>query len=272
MTKSRNGCCFSGEFFTANGAFNYCVIRACVFAIGSNVIFNSCFAFGMTESIHCCCYSGELSATNRTVNYCLVRACVFAIGSNVVFNFCFAGSVICKRKCNFFSINDFTTNGTVNYAVVRSCNLTCRVNAVFFNCFAGSVICKRKLFFGSANFFATIRICTINYFIIATGSNTCSINYIFSNCFTGIMRVFFNFAGNFEYDGVNHCSNTAGNSSNGNCLCRCGIYGDNVICAIIGILCKSIFLSVDINLRGVCLILSYVDIHAGYIRRNCKFE
>ena len=85
VTESRNNNCFSVEFNITYGTVNHIVIRACVYTIGSNVVFYNNLACGVTESVNNNCISADFSITYGTVNHIVIRACVYTIGSNVVF-------------------------------------------------------------------------------------------------------------------------------------------------------------------------------------------
>ena len=73
-----------------------------------------------------------------------------------------------------------------------------------------------------------------------------------------------------EYDRIDHTTNTARYGSKRNCLSCSSINGNCIIFTIVRSLCKSIRCSVNIDLRGISLILSYVNNNLCYVFINCK--
>ena len=140
VTESINGYGLSANLFATNGTVNYIIIRTCVYAIGSNIVFYSNFTFGVCNLLNSDSFTAEFFATNGTVNYIVVRTGSSATRINCVLNNSFSSGVICKLKSLFGSAEFYITFGTVNNFVVRACNGTSRFNSVFFNSFACSVI------------------------------------------------------------------------------------------------------------------------------------
>ena len=86
-----------------------------------------------------------------------------------------------------------------------------------------------------------------------------------------VLALFFNGAKN-ELDGVNHCSNAAGNCCESNSLFYGCINCDLIVRTVIGVLCKSIFNAVNLDLRSICFILCNVNDNACYVIGNCKLK
>ena len=86
MTKSGNNSRNSAKLLATNSTVNYCLVATVVYAIGSNIVFNNCLAFGMTKSGNNYSLTAGLCTTNGTVGYVVVRTVVYTVGINVVFN------------------------------------------------------------------------------------------------------------------------------------------------------------------------------------------
>ena len=111
VTKRVNCNSLSGNFLFANSTANYVIVFTCIYAIGSNVVFNNNLAIGVTESIGVIC--NVSIATNGASISCITA--VFAIGLS--YN-CIVG-VTLRRN------NILCNKNLVTYGAMRACCETC---------------------------------------------------------------------------------------------------------------------------------------------------
>ena len=93
VSESVNRNSFTAEFFVAYSTVYYVVVATLVYTVGSNVVFNYCFACSVSKCINSDGFTAEFFAAYSTVYYVVVSTVVYTVGSNVVFNNYFAFSV-----------------------------------------------------------------------------------------------------------------------------------------------------------------------------------
>ena len=226
--------------------------------------------FGVTESVNGDGFSGKFFFANCAVNYVIIAAVVYTIGCLFVFYNDFACGVTESVNGDGFSGDFCVTYRAVNYVVIAAVVYTISCLFVFYNGFACGV--TESLNKGLATYgtglsgFAGCCVAggVLNFASFVTNVAVC-IAIICVNVFTAL-------AGDVELDGVYHCSYTAGNGGKGNGLSNGGVNSDDIICAIIGVLCKGICCSVNGNLSGVSLVFCNVNNNRGYVVRNGEGE
>ena len=140
MTKCINCYGLSGKLCITYRTVNYVVIRACVYAIRSNVVLYYCLRSLVTKLINCYGLSGSLCITYRTVNYVVIRACVYAIRSNVVLYYRLRISMT-KFSDFFLCKESFATYGTL-LTIGKTCFGTSSILACYgFFCVVNHLDC-----------------------------------------------------------------------------------------------------------------------------------
>ena len=181
---------------------NAVLCTICLFGSGS--VFNP-FAPCVTESINCCCLSGKFLFANCTVNYCIVRACSCAVRLNVFFNYSLTIGVAESVNCLLRNENSVTNRAVLTFS--KTCALASSINRGINN-----LCVTAKLAIGLAALVANCLFKTgsLAAFVFALGLGSAK----------------------SEYDGVNHCSVSTGNSKR-NCFCGRCVNSDFVINTII---------------------------------------
>ena len=139
VTERTNCCGFSRNLFGTNGTVNDGIIATFVFAIRSYVVFDNCFAFGVTGCLESGGNSRGFNFTNSAIDYSVVAAVNKTSSSFSVFFNCSASGVTGCLESGGNSRDFILTNSAIDYSVVAAVNKTSGSFSVFFNCSAGGV-------------------------------------------------------------------------------------------------------------------------------------
>jgi len=134
VTECVNGNSLAADFLAANSTISYVIIRACIGAVGSDIVLNNYIACGVTKSVNnSLCYK---HFTAYRAMLALGKTGVYAIGSNCLVNN--LGMTECVNS-NSLAAKFCAANSTVSNIIVRTAVYTVRSNVVFYNNFACGV-------------------------------------------------------------------------------------------------------------------------------------
>ena len=249
-------CCITCSF-ASRSCYRFFVIVTC----SENFISGVCIAASASVSgVTICC-------TSRISYNCSIAVRMTKSSDNAVFNFAAgaAGAVLC------------TVNGFCGLCICDPFAPCVTKSGNFFLSFKNLIANRAVLTFGKTCF-CTIRsnslvnnLCMTAKLTVFFAAKLTNCLILTSSCATLVLALFFNGAKN-ELNGVNHCSNAAGNCCESNSLFYGCINCDLIVRTVIGVLCKSIFNAVNLDLGGISFILCNVNDNACYVIGNCKLK